>query len=225
MELSSSRFHIPDWYKWSRDPLHHWSRVWEYPWVFQNLKRPEGYYVTGEGVPVLDVGSGITFFDTFMRLSGFSVDLLDYDLDICKYTGGLYATIEIPLTIRQYQNVVCISVVEHLENPAQAIQNLKDLVAPGGRLIMTMDVGLDDQSQITPKQVCELADVLEIDSTKWLADLWRAKNEVTTRTISSGLPGSTRWWKKAVSTVRRGHPLGHIPYLTVCGFIWDNVQD
>src|SRR5512142_2149468 len=66
--------------QWVSDPLHHWSRRWEYPYVFEQLAawcrahpdtRPR----------VLDAGSGLTFFPHFLasRLPLAAVECRDRD--------------------------------------------------------------------------------------------------------------------------------------------------
>ena len=44
--------------KWVLDPLHQWSRQWEYPFVFNALKKAN----VEDGARILDAGSGISFF-------------------------------------------------------------------------------------------------------------------------------------------------------------------
>src|SRR5207302_5688920 len=56
-----SLFRSPS-YKWPSDALHNWSRVWEYPYVYENLKRWLLVHNTCEPIIVADIGSGVTFF-------------------------------------------------------------------------------------------------------------------------------------------------------------------
>ena len=48
-------------YGWVSDPLHQWSRQWEYPFVYQAI-REELQRRTGTATDILDAGSGATFF-------------------------------------------------------------------------------------------------------------------------------------------------------------------
>jgi SAM-dependent methyltransferase len=92
-------------YKWSPDPLHAWSRKYEYVWHAEALraglpsKHAAAVAKTWPGsfdsldVPpytVLDAGSGFTFFDQFIgsRL-GVSVTALDYDRNFTSLFSGL----------------------------------------------------------------------------------------------------------------------------------------
>ncbi|MGH8743753.1 MAG: hypothetical protein ACREUY_05680, partial [Burkholderiales bacterium] len=50
--------------KWVADPLHQWSRQWEYPFVFSRISE---YARNAEPrLNILDAGSGVTFFPFFL---------------------------------------------------------------------------------------------------------------------------------------------------------------
>src|SRR5688572_3845924 len=55
------------------DALGHFSRQWEYPYVWTNLAQ------LGDGARILDVGSGITFFPFMLAAAGFHVECCDAD--------------------------------------------------------------------------------------------------------------------------------------------------
>src|SRR5579864_9488916 len=50
-------FRSPE-YIWPRDPLHCWSRIWEYPYVYRNIQN----LAAGSPFRIADIGSGVTFF-------------------------------------------------------------------------------------------------------------------------------------------------------------------
>lgn len=92
-------------YQWHRDPLHAWSRKYEYVWHAEALRAllpPEHAAAVATtwpdaaappGLPlftVLDAGSGFTFFDQYVgsRL-GVSVAALDFETSYIKFFGGL----------------------------------------------------------------------------------------------------------------------------------------
>jgi len=202
--MEELQFQIPVEYKWSKDPLHHWSRIWEYPWVFNQIR----------GKTILDAGSGITFFPNFLRSFQCEVTPLDSDKFIAQFMNGIHGSIETHQG--QYDNVICVSVIEHTKNPFKALENLKECVAPGGRLIITVDVGING------------AEMNRVDFKNFASEFgFKAfppltnGDYLTTRTVKEGLPGPTHMMKKLTSFVRRGHPLAHIPYLTVCGLMWE----
>ena len=49
-------------YKWPRDPLHCWSRGWEYACVYYHLWQWVGTIGKARQSRNIDVGSGVTFF-------------------------------------------------------------------------------------------------------------------------------------------------------------------
>jgi SAM-dependent methyltransferase len=92
-------------YQWHRDPLHAWSRKYEYVWHAEALRAalPAAHAqsllstwpdkpaaVQGKPYYVLDAGSGFTFFDQYVasRL-GVSLVALDQEQSYVKFFGGL----------------------------------------------------------------------------------------------------------------------------------------
>src|ERR1017187_8804631 len=70
--------HFPE-YKGARDMLHNFIRVWEYPYVYNNIKRALQLKCPHEMPRVLDVGSGVTFFPFAIARLGCNVIALDVD--------------------------------------------------------------------------------------------------------------------------------------------------
>ena len=152
----------PD-YKWPSDPLHTWSRVWEYPYVYYNLKKWQKSY-NGAGAPhVLDLGSGVTFFPFTVSRMGFKVTCADID-PLCQ-EGITKATRCIPhgpgiLEFRLIKDsilpfadgetdaVYCISVLEHIPTFEDTIAEIARILKPGGMLILTMDLDLRGDSEL-----------------------------------------------------------------------------
>jgi SAM-dependent methyltransferase len=93
-----------DQYQWSRDPLHSWSRKYEYVWHAEVIRAmlPEAHLESLEGTwpakpakekldfEVLDAGSGFTFYDQFVgsRL-GVRVVALDQEDSYIPFFGGI----------------------------------------------------------------------------------------------------------------------------------------
>ena len=50
-------------YRWGADPLHHWSRQWEYPFVYEKISI---FASKNPGFSILDAGSGFTFFPFYL---------------------------------------------------------------------------------------------------------------------------------------------------------------
>lgn len=148
-------------YRWPRRPLYEWSRRAEYPIVAHTLQQ-DGYR------RVLDAGSGVTFFPFYLRRQ-YEVDvecldvepsfayrmeqllsLLDVGLSIPFHVADLCATL--PLQAEAYDAVYSISVLEHLPSEARlfAIEQLWRLVRPGGGLLLTVDVTLNEEGEGIP---------------------------------------------------------------------------
>src|SRR5882762_5462920 len=66
-------------YRWPRDPLHTWSRIWEYPYAYYHLMlRRQGLGDNASPLAV-DIGSGVTFFPFSLARLGYRVICTDID--------------------------------------------------------------------------------------------------------------------------------------------------
>ncbi len=101
------------------------------------------------GVRLLDVGSGFGHFlgvakSTFdavgLELSPFAVEWSRRELQVQNFVGSLY---DIPRAIvPPFDVVTCWDVIEHLEQPRQALEALANLTKSGGLLFLsTPDAG------------------------------------------------------------------------------------
>ena len=68
-----------DDYRWPRDPLHTWSRIWEYPYVYYHLKKQAEALGPDRDFKVADLGSAVTFFPFSVAELGCRVHCLDID--------------------------------------------------------------------------------------------------------------------------------------------------
>lgn len=148
--------------KWVKDPLHQWSRQWEYPFVLNKL-RPT---LSGSGKRrILDAGSGITFFPYYL---GHEYPALD--VQCCDRDGTLADTFEqinrdsnvkvgftssalasTPYDDDWFDCIYCISVLEHTADYATIVAELFRLLKPNGKLIVTFDLSLDGKYAISPE--------------------------------------------------------------------------
>jgi len=144
--------------RWMRDPLHTWSRVWEYPYAYYHLRNWRASF-TGQALPhVVDYGSGVTFFPFAVAKLGFRVTCVDIDR-ICqvdmeraiecipaapgKVEFKLCGNDSIPLPDASADAVYCISVIEHMQDFASAAtKEMARVLKPGGMLILTFDLDL-----------------------------------------------------------------------------------
>src|SRR5262245_53233276 len=76
------RFRSPE-YRWPRDPLHTWSRLWEYPYAFHHLERIRRENSENRMLTAADIGSGVTFFPFSTARLGYNVTCVDID-PVCE---------------------------------------------------------------------------------------------------------------------------------------------
>jgi 2-polyprenyl-3-methyl-5-hydroxy-6-metoxy-1,4-benzoquinol methylase len=117
----------------------HNERPIEYSFALQTLgaKRPK---------TVLDVGTGTTAWPHLLRNCGYVVTAIDNVRDY--WPKGMvnrhWTVLNVDITNRptmkltqKYQAITCISVLEHIVDHTRAIQNMANLLEPGGILILT----------------------------------------------------------------------------------------
>jgi SAM-dependent methyltransferase len=150
-------------YKWPRDPLHNWSRVWEYPYVYHHLQE---FYskLSGSGtLQVVDLGSGVTFFPFSVARLGYHVRCTDIDpicetdlarairLTDCKPGRADFHLIQgetLPFTDGEIDVVYCISVIEHIVRFEDTVDEIVRILKPGGILLLTVDLDIRGDSQL-----------------------------------------------------------------------------
>lgn len=156
------KFRSPE-YKWPRDPLHTWSRVWEYPYVFFHLEKIRQEFAEKKLLKVADIGSGVTFFPFSVARLGYDVTCIDID-PICtrdipaaskiidcspgQVGVNLIAEERIPLPDASQDVVYSISVLEHVPNPAKTLSEIYRILKPGGAFIVTVDIDLRGNSEL-----------------------------------------------------------------------------
>jgi ubiquinone/menaquinone biosynthesis C-methylase UbiE len=173
-EFLNANPHTPG-YRWPRDPLHTCTRVWEYPFVYSyllqlcqsaGLSRPK----------VVDLGSGATFFPFAIARLGCDVIALDLDLEsghslnrglrfVSTDGGSLQSVLgdahNIPLHDKSVDCVYCISVLEHLPNPAVIIPEVARIIRREGFFILTFDTDLRGNSAIGPDLYTQLRQAID----------------------------------------------------------------
>lgn len=128
----------------------HPSKRWEYPWALSRAR-------LSPQAKVLDVGCGDSIFPVYLSKLGVQVTAMDLEfttnlgslhgLPTAYLNGDLTA---IPLHDDQFEAVFCISVIEHLpeERIPRAMQELRRVLAPGGRLLLTTDYYEDAAAKV-----------------------------------------------------------------------------
>ncbi|MFB3905141.1 MAG: class I SAM-dependent methyltransferase [Acidobacteriota bacterium] len=153
-------------YPWPRDPLHTWSRVWEYPYAAYHILKWRRELPRQMLPRVVDLGSGVTSFPFFLGRCGCQVVAVDADLicardfsraikcfktrhgrvDFALAQGGL-----LPFRNASVDCVYCISVLEHVPDPRELIDEVARVLKPGGTLVITVDISADSRSELTPQ--------------------------------------------------------------------------
>jgi SAM-dependent methyltransferase len=147
-------FRSPE-YAYPRDPLHNWSRAWEYPYVFHHLEGVAG--TGGRPASVVDLGSGVTFFPFSVARLGHSVTCVDID-EVCErdmlraaeavaHGPGAVAFRRCTRTSLPFENgeadaVCCISVLEHTGEVEAVLDEVRRILRPGGLFLLTVDIDL-----------------------------------------------------------------------------------
>lgn len=163
------RLSEPAWpkeYPWPRDALHVNTRVWEYPFVLDALRR----YAPAPA-RVLDIGSALTFLPCFLQSQGYDVEASDIDQRMPGWAAEVYAAVERdpswpkgrPLPRYALRDVTSeggtggfdvvtnISVLEHLPMDLldAAVRSVHRALKPGGIFVCTLDCWL--QGRRTPE--------------------------------------------------------------------------
>jgi len=198
--------------KWVADPLHQWSRQWEYPFVYSRISEFSGN--AGPRLNILDAGSGVTFFPFFLssRFSHAAVSCCDYDETLeevyCRLNAHLTAPAQfVPGDLRHlpFQNnafdiVYCVSVLEHTDAYQTIVSEFKRVLKEGGMLIVTFDISVDGEADIPPEKAEELLEILyqHFPRSKKVAYLKlkekvRERDLVTTRFVRQANLGLLPW--------------------------------
>jgi SAM-dependent methyltransferase len=140
-------------------PSYYASRLWEFPFAILSAE-------IREGMTVADVGCGNTPFTAYLaqiagpkNVTGYDPDYIESDAqEGHSHFGARKSFIDsiginffkegitgISAPNDYYDRVFCISVLEHIENIETKQKGIKELVRilkPGGRLILTFDLGI-----------------------------------------------------------------------------------
>ena len=169
-------------YAWERDPLHGWSRCWEYPYHYHHLASWRGRR-DGAAPAVVDLGSGVTFFPFAVARLGCDVVCVDPDpvaktevgraIDVVgagpgavRFVAGECAAI--PLPDSSADAVYCVSVLEHVENPERTVPEVARILKPGGLFVLSIDIDLIGSMAIGPAKYAQIMELLRA-SFDWLA--------------------------------------------------------
>jgi 2-polyprenyl-3-methyl-5-hydroxy-6-metoxy-1,4-benzoquinol methylase len=102
------------------------------------------------GERVLDVGCGMGFMTEALVRSGRQVVPLDIERSLVHHTnqrinryvpsgnGTLYAGYAVPFADQSFDTIVCLDVIEHVEDDLRLVKEFRRLLRPGGHLVLTV---------------------------------------------------------------------------------------
>ncbi len=192
-----NHFRSPE-YKWPRNALHNWSRVWEYPYAYHHIRSWRESH-QGERTPLAcDVGSGAAFFPFSIARLGCRVACVDNDpicgKDLMKASecvatspGAVEFRLtdgkSIPLEDQEADIVYCVSVLEHIPTFELTIREMARVLKPAGLLVLTIDLDTLGIGDIRPQRYGVLIELLK--------SLFRFKHAQTTVHPANMLRSST----------------------------------
>ncbi len=197
--------------KWVMDPLHQWSRQWEYPFVYSRFQQ----IIQHESKPsILDAGSGVTFFPYYLntKYDITNIHCCDYDKTLEKIFEQINiqqnSNVEflaadlrsLPYENESFHMIYCISVLEHTNDYEKIIDEFYRILRPGGSLIVTFDISLDRTRDIDVDSGNTLLTSLErrFDAQKMLSlDLHShvSNPDIFTTLTANNIDGSLLPWK------------------------------
>ena len=154
-------------YKWPKDPLNCWSRIWEYPYTFYNIKKKHETC----SVKIVDFGSGVTFFPFSLARLGHHVHCVDID-PVCEnnltkaaqvidhHPGSISCSLTennaINIDACSIDVVYSISVLEHIPSFEICLKEITRILKPDGLFILTIDLDMGGTNDIKVDRYCDL---------------------------------------------------------------------
>jgi 2-polyprenyl-3-methyl-5-hydroxy-6-metoxy-1,4-benzoquinol methylase len=155
---------------WGEDPMHLWSRRWEYPFAAQAVLRHAER--TGRtDLTCCDAGSGVTFLPFLLceQLPETRFACVDTNATYDKMFNAVNletphdhvwfrqaALQDLPFDEEELDALLCVSVLEHTGQYATILKEIARVLRPGGRLILTFDLSLDGKFELTPEHADEV---------------------------------------------------------------------
>jgi ubiquinone/menaquinone biosynthesis C-methylase UbiE len=162
-EIFNYGIHSED-YIWPRKPLRNQTRPWEYPYVYNNIKKFIPLCKT-PNPSIIDLGSGFTFFPYSLNKLGGQIICVDMD----PIPGKLYSKAnsllnikqsslefkvgdlnQIPMENESVDIAYSISVLEHLPQIDKVIEETHRILKKGSYFVLTFDIDLQGNFEIGP---------------------------------------------------------------------------
>jgi SAM-dependent methyltransferase len=217
--------------RWEYDPFRLWSRRWEYPFAATQVLDFASTLPSNAPMRLLDAGSGVTYFPHFLcaKLPELQVTCADYD---ASYTP-MFAAIagneghervrfavedlrKLGSPDASFDAVACVSVLEHTDQYTAILDEFRRVLRPGGLLVLTFDLSIDDRFELSRRQASELLTHLQkhfiptalIDVATELRKLDSPAGLLSTDEIKRRDPGLLPWRRpmlKAIHDLYKGH--------------------
>jgi len=153
----------------------HWSRQWEYPFVYANIQLFIINDKKNSDIKILDAGSGVIFFPYYIAstFDHIEVHCCNIDVSLKSIFSNINANSKFPVNFysadihylpfkdNSYDIVYCISVLEHAKDFEAVIREFKRVLKQNGLLIVTFDISVDGLADISVKKGVELIKMLE----------------------------------------------------------------
>lgn len=155
---------------WGQDPFMLWSRRWEYPFEAQKVldytaKNPD------RPLTMLDGGSGVTYVPYMLCEASPNLSVVCCDTNVSYAPMFAKINMELGTDSVTFQEAMlqklpypdagldilcCMSVLEHTDNYGQIVAEFARVLKPGGLLVLTFDLSLDDKFTLTRAQARDL---------------------------------------------------------------------
>lgn len=173
-----------DKYIWVKDPLHWWSRTYEYVFHIKyiNAELERRFAANSNAVQVLDAGAGTDFISWYFLEQSpqgrVIMTAADYDAKNgnnhaeinARYTGigkpwmatsfVLCPIQKMPLDDAKYDILFSVSVLEHTDKYNEIVAEFHRVLKPGGLLVLTFDIDLVDTGVVPPSRAFNLLGIL-----------------------------------------------------------------
>ena len=161
--------------KWVKDPLHQWSRQWEYPFVIgRAMSGLRSHSGTHPHRAILDAGAGVTFLPYYLaeQFTDVEVTCLDHEPAWAAVYEQANRTAvrpirfvaddlrHLPFSDASFDIVYCVSVLEHTNAYGDIVREFRRVLRPGGTVIITFDISIDGDSDIPPQKAQHLLGTL-----------------------------------------------------------------
>jgi ubiquinone/menaquinone biosynthesis C-methylase UbiE len=186
-EFEKWRKKLEEYHNVERSMSFDWCRQWEYTWVMKNSK----FKKTDR---VVDAGGGYCYFPCIVSDYVKEVVVIDKNIKSLNHCFTFFPKMYVQslenLDIKEkFDKVVCVSVIEHIEEWDKALVNITKILKNKGYLYMTMNVDFDNKRNLHYDDVEKAIKILKkndmdlgkIDLT--VNDVF-TKNELMKRNIS-----------------------------------------